>query len=178
MVDARLSGHRVVIVGGSGRLGRPVALAASALGADLLLAGRDVRRLEWTAAEIDGRVEVRHVDPADDASTESFARQAGAADHLVSVATEWGYGPEGFEWAPAPVTEIGGVVLLAWHLDVRGSLTVVPGPESVVSRLVCALASAAAPVRVNVVSPGAARDVVPAVLDLFTSTTTAAVVSA
>ncbi|MFF0298198.1 SDR family oxidoreductase [Kitasatospora sp. NPDC004614] len=172
-----LTGRRVVVVGAGSRTGRLLAHAASAAGAELVLAGPDPRKLEWTAGELAGPSTVVPVDLADEASIEALAARAGRVDHLVSTAAMPANGPlEELELADirrAFDAKVIGPMLLAKHLAGQfaedGSMTFFsgvaawrPAPARTVMAttngalafLVQALAVELAPVRVNAVSPG------------------------
>ncbi|MER8183884.1 SDR family oxidoreductase [Kitasatospora sp. NPDC094015] len=123
-----LAGRRVVVIGAGSHTGRALALAASAAGADLVLAGPDPRKLEWTAgelagtgaADLPGRVEVARVDLTDEASIAELAAVVGPFDHLVSTAAMPANGPLA-ELEPAAVrrafdAKVIGPLLLAKHL--------------------------------------------------------------
>ncbi|MFI1562867.1 SDR family oxidoreductase [Streptomyces sp. NPDC020490] len=177
-LDARfLDGRRLVVIGAGSRTGRLIARAASAAGADLVLAGPDPRKLEWTAGELAGPALVAPVDLADEDSIARLARRTGAFDHLVSTAAMPANGPlADLELAAvqrAFAAKVIGPLLLAKHLagqaDAGGSFTFFsgvaawrPAPERTVMAttngalafLVQALAVEIAPVRVNAVSPG------------------------
>ncbi|MEV4611657.1 SDR family oxidoreductase [Kitasatospora sp. NPDC049258] len=176
-----LEGRRVVVIGAGSHTGRRLALAASAAGADLVLAGPDPRKLEWTAGELAGepagRAEVVQVDLADEASIAELAAVVGRFDHLVSTAAMPANGPLA-ELEPAAVrrafdAKVIGPLLLAKHLGGQvaegGSFTFFsgvaawrPAPARTVMAttngalafLVQALAVEIAPARVNAVSPG------------------------
>ncbi|MEU5098736.1 SDR family oxidoreductase [Streptomyces sp. NPDC020996] len=172
-----LDGRRLVVIGAGSRTGRLIARAASAAGADLVLAGPDPRKLEWTAGELTGPALVAPVDLADEDSIARLARQTGAFDHLVSTAAMPANGPlADLDLAAvqrAFAAKVIGPLLLAKHLAgqaaVGGSFTFFsgvaawrPAPERTVMAttngalafLVQALAVEIAPVRVNAVSPG------------------------
>ncbi|GAB2727065.1 SDR family oxidoreductase [Kitasatospora kifunensis] len=176
-VPATLQGQRLVVVGAGSRTGRLLAQAASAAGADLVLAGPDPRKLEWTAGEVSGPAEVIPVDLADERSIAEFAARVGRFDHLVSTAAMPANGPladlelEAIQRAFA--AKVVGPLLLAKHLAGQvaenGSFTFFsgvaawrPAPARTVMAttngalafLVQALAVELAPVRVNAVSPG------------------------
>ncbi len=176
-MSASLSGRRLAVVGAGSRTGRHLARAASAAGAELVLAGPDPRKLEWTAGELAGPATVLPLDLTDEASIEAFAARAGHLDHLVSTAGLPANGPLA-ELQLADVrkafdAKVIGPLLLAKHLAGRiaqdGSLTFFsgvaawrPAPARTVMAttngalafLVQALAVEIAPVRVNAISPG------------------------
>ncbi|MDQ0942315.1 SDR family oxidoreductase [Streptomyces sp. V1I1] len=172
-----LDGRRLIVVGAGSHVGRQLAAAASAAGAELVLAGPDAGKLEATAVALAGPARIQPVDLADEDSIAALAAQAGAFDHLVSTAAMPANGPVAtLELAAvqrAFAAKVIGPLLLAKHLagqvNEGGSFTFFsgvaawrPAPERVVmattngalSFLVEALAVELAPVRVNAVSPG------------------------
>lgn len=172
-----LDGRRLIVVGAGSHVGRQLAGAASAAGAELVLAGPDAAKLGATAAGLAGPARIQPVDLADEDSIAALAAQAGSFDHLVSTAAMPANGPVArLELAAvqrAFAAKVIGPLLLAKHLagqaNEGGSFTFFsgvaawrPAPERVVmattngalSFLVEALAVELAPVRVNAVSPG------------------------
>ncbi|MFE9841636.1 SDR family oxidoreductase [Streptomyces goshikiensis] len=173
-----LDGRRIIVVGAGSHIGRHLARAASAAGAEVLLAGPSTAKLEATAATLAAPAAgIHRVDLADEESIAALAARAGAFDHLVSTAAMPANGPvSGLALDSvrrAFDAKVIGPLLLAKHLagQVRpgGSFTFFsgvaawrPAPERVVmattngalSFLVEALAVELAPVRVNAVSPG------------------------
>lgn len=178
MLDATpLKGQRLVVVGAGSRTGRALAKAAWAAGAALVLAGPDPRKLEWTAGELSGPLEVLPLDLADERSISDFAGLVGGFDHLVSTAAMPANGPlrdlELADVQRAFSAKVIGPLLLAKHLAGQvskgGSFTFFsgvaawrPAPARTVMAttngalafLVQALAVEIAPIRVNAVSPG------------------------
>ncbi|MFF5407013.1 SDR family oxidoreductase [Streptomyces misionensis] len=175
--SAFLKGRRLVVVGAGSRTGCRLAQAASAAGADLVLAGPDPRKLEWTAGELSGPSEVIPVDLADEATIAALSRRVGRFDHLISTAAMPANGPlkdlQLVDVQRAFAAKVVGPLLLAKHLGGQvadaGSFTFFSGVAAwrpVPSRtvmattngalafLVQALAVEIAPVRVNAVSPG------------------------
>ncbi|GAA2785711.1 SDR family oxidoreductase [Kitasatospora paracochleata] len=173
-----LAGRRLVVIGAGSHTGRHLARTAAERGAELVLAGPDPRRLEWTAGELPGpAAAVVPVDLADEASIAALADAVGPFDHLVSTAAMPANGPlaelELADIQRAFAAKVIGPMLLAKHLagQVRegGSFTFFsgvaawrPAPARTVMAttngalafLVQALAVELAPVRVNAVSPG------------------------
>lgn len=172
-----LGGRRLVVVGAGSHTGRLLAGAASAAGAELVLAGPDVRKLERAARELPGPAEVIPVDLADERSIAALAAGAGRFDHLVSTAAMPANGPlaelDLADVQRAFAAKVIGPLLLAKHLAGQvaegGSFTFFsgvaawrPAPARTVMAttngalafLVQALAVEIAPVRVNAVSPG------------------------
>jgi NAD(P)-dependent dehydrogenase (short-subunit alcohol dehydrogenase family) len=80
-LDQRL----VVVIGGSSGIGYQIALQARALGARLIIAGRDPARLARAAAGLGGAVQAEAVDAHDQAALEAFLAALPAADHIVSM---------------------------------------------------------------------------------------------
>ncbi|MFJ5234912.1 SDR family oxidoreductase [Kitasatospora sp. NPDC088391] len=176
-MSASLEGRRLVVVGAGSRTGRLLAHTAAAAGAELVLAGPDPRKLEWTAGELPGPSAVLPLDLTDEPSIEAFAARVGRIDHLVSTAALPANGPladlRTADIRRAFDAKVIGPLLLAKHLAGRiaedGSLTFFsgvaawrPAPARTVMAttngalafLVRALAVELAPVRVNAVSPG------------------------
>ncbi|MER5639327.1 SDR family oxidoreductase [Kitasatospora sp. NPDC002227] len=173
----RLDGQRLIVVGAGSRTGSLIARAASAVGAELVLAGPDPRKLEWTAGELAGRAEVVPVDLAEESTIAALAERVGRFDHLVSTAAMPANGPlaelELADVQRAFAAKVIGPLLLAKHLAGQaaehGSFTFFsgvaawrPAPARTVMAttngalafLVQALAVEIAPLRVNAVSPG------------------------
>ena len=87
--DFRLDGRRILVTGASLGIGRAVALAAAASGAEVVLAARRREGLEAVAAEIaaaGGRAGVLPFDAADPAAIRGAIAAAGALDGLVNNA--------------------------------------------------------------------------------------------
>ncbi|TVT33121.1 SDR family oxidoreductase [Amycolatopsis rhizosphaerae] len=172
-----LTGRRLIIIGAGSHTGRLLARTAAAEGAELVLAGPDPRKLEWTAGEISSPVTVAPVDLADEESIAGLAAKAGRFDHLVSTAAMPANGPVA-ELDLAAVqrafsAKVIGPLLLAKHLAGQvaedGSFTFFSGvaawrpspgravmatANGALAFLVEALAVELAPVRVNAISPG------------------------
>ena len=168
-----LAGKKVVVVGGSSGIGLSTAEMARREGADVIIASRNVERLEKAAEALDARG--IPADVTNDDSVAKLFRTCGSVDHVVVTAAQLRTGPfksvsmedvrgtmEGKFW---------GAWRVARHAEIRagGSLTLVSGFLSVRPRPNSAIVSAAngaleslsralalelAPVRVNCVSPG------------------------
>jgi NAD(P)-dependent dehydrogenase (short-subunit alcohol dehydrogenase family) len=168
-----LAGKKVVVVGGSSGIGLATAEMAKREGADVIIASRNVERLDKVAEALNA-IAI----PADVTSDDSVAnlfRSCGPVDHVVVTAAQLRTGPfktvsmedvrgtmEGKFW---------GAWRVAKHAEIRvgGSLTLVSGFLSLRPRPNSAIVSAAngaleslsralalelAPMRVNCVSPG------------------------
>jgi NAD(P)-dependent dehydrogenase (short-subunit alcohol dehydrogenase family) len=178
---ASLMGKKIVIVGGSSGIGLGVAAAALQRGAEILIAGRSLAKLQ--AAEqvlaAGGRVTGVVADMTNEADVAQLFDRTGVFDHLVSTA---GTLPPG---DPIGDTDLAaargfvdnkllGAVMLAKHasrtLPAGGSMTFTSGINkdrppipggAVVSAIAGsfsyfarALALELAPTRINIVSPG------------------------
>ena len=92
-----LEGKTAVVTGASSGIGRAIALALSAEGADLYLVGRDQRRLEGVAAEAAGEAIVHPADLDGDGAVERLARAVeqgpGRLDVLVYSHGRFSAGP-------------------------------------------------------------------------------------
>jgi NAD(P)-dependent dehydrogenase (short-subunit alcohol dehydrogenase family) len=93
-MDLQLAGKRALITGGSRGIGRQVARALVAEGADVAIAARDPERLAAAARELTGggRVITAVLDTGDDdsvvAAVELVRRELGGIDILVNCAAE------------------------------------------------------------------------------------------
>src|ERR1700716_2800954 len=168
-----LAGKKVVVVGGSSGIGLATAELAKREGADVIVASRNVDRLDAVATRLNA-IAI----PADVTSDESIAglfRRCGPVDHVVVTAAQLRTGPfktVSMEDVHATMeTKFWGAWRVARAADIRpgGSLTLVSGFLSIRARPNSAIVSAAngaleslaralalelAPVRVNAVSPG------------------------
>jgi NAD(P)-dependent dehydrogenase (short-subunit alcohol dehydrogenase family) len=91
--EPELAGQTVVVVGGSAGIGLETARRARAEGADIILTGRDPRRLEGAAAEV-GAERTAAFDATDSTSLRSFFHDLPAPiDHVMVTAGGPSYGP-------------------------------------------------------------------------------------
>ncbi len=84
---ASLRDARVVIIGGSSGIGLGAARLLSALGAVVIIAGRDAGRLARAGAALGGRVSGEAVDAGSAASCAALFARIGRFDHLVLTLT-------------------------------------------------------------------------------------------
>ena len=178
---ATLKGKKVVVVGGSSGIGLGVAKAALENGAEVVIVGRSVEKLQAAEKTLGGHGGVTSIaaDMTKEPDIASLFDQVGAFDHLVSTA---GTAPPNFPIGQTDMdfvrgfvdNKLIGAVMLAKHaagtLKTGGSMTFTSGINkdrppipggSVVSAIagsfsyfVRALAQELGPTRVNVVSPG------------------------
>ena len=80
-----LTGKMALVTGASSGIGRAIALALSARGADLYLVGRHRGRLEDVAAEAAGEALVHPADLDDDGEVDQLARSAGQGSGRLDV---------------------------------------------------------------------------------------------
>jgi len=168
-----LAGKKVVVVGGSSGIGLATAELAKREGADVILASRNVERLDAVAARLNA-IAI----PADVTSDESVVnlfRRCGPVDHVVVTAAQLKTGP--FKsvamadvhatmeskfwgaWRCARFAEIkpgGSLTLVSGFLSIRPrpNSAIVGAANGALESLTRSLALDLAPVRVNCVSPG------------------------
>jgi NAD(P)-dependent dehydrogenase (short-subunit alcohol dehydrogenase family) len=167
-----LTGKKVVVVGGSSGIGLATAELAKREGADVIVASRNVDRLDAVANRLNA-IAI----PADVTSDDSVAdlfRRCGPVDHVVvtaqlrsgpfkTVSMEdvratmeskfWG------AWRVARAADIrpgGSLTLVSGYLSIRPrpSAAIVGATNGALESLARSLALELAPVRVNAVSPG------------------------
>jgi NAD(P)-dependent dehydrogenase (short-subunit alcohol dehydrogenase family) len=176
-----LNDQRIVVLGGTSGIGLAVAQAAAAEGARVVVASRDLTRIEQALATLPASAEGRALDLQDAVAVEAFFAAIGAFDHLVYTAGEslrlspleetdvadarrffdlryWG-AYTAAKWAHGRIRPGGSMVFTSGVAGAR------PGPGWAVAASICAamegltraLAVELAPVRVNIVSPGVVK---------------------
>jgi len=92
---AKLNGAKVVVIGGASGVGFAVAAAALEAGAEVVVGSSQTPRIEAAAGKLGRGARGLTVDVKDEASVAAFFEGAGAFDHLVFTAGDWGglYGP-------------------------------------------------------------------------------------
>jgi NAD(P)-dependent dehydrogenase (short-subunit alcohol dehydrogenase family) len=168
-----LKGKKVVVVGGSSGIGLATAEMAKREGADIIIASRNVARLDAIAEKLNA-IAI----PADVTSDDSVAtlfKRCGPVDHVVVTAAQLRTGP--FKtvsmedvrstmeckfwgaWRVAKSAEIrpgGSLSLVSGYLSIRPrpNSAIISAANGALESLARALALEMAPVRVNAVSPG------------------------
>jgi NAD(P)-dependent dehydrogenase (short-subunit alcohol dehydrogenase family) len=168
-----LAGKKVVVVGGSSGIGLATAELAKREGADVIVASRNVDRLDAVATRLNA-IAI----PADVTSDESIAdlfRRCGSVDHVVVTAAQLRTGPfktvamddvratmESKFWGAwrvarsADIRPGGSLTLVSGFLSIRPrpNSAIVGAANGAIESLARSLALELAPVRVNAVSPG------------------------
>ncbi len=177
-----LDGQRAVVFGGGSGAGLAAAKRLAKEGADVIIAGRDVEKLDAVKKESNGRITTRAVDGKDLAAVTAFFKEVGAFDHLVITAGQTNRGGsflhditdktfrdtfDGKFWVQVSVAQAG-----ARHLRPGGSVTFFSGGANrralkgmtniaavngALDAIVPTLALELAPTRVNSISPGTLR---------------------
>ena len=168
-----LKGKKVVVVGGSSGIGLATAELAKGEGADVIIASRNVERLDAVANRLNA-VAIP-ADVTSDASVTELFRRCGAADHVVVTAAQLRTGPfrtvamEDVRatmeakfwgaWRVARAAEFrpgGSLTLVSGYLSVRPrpNSAIIGAANGALESLARSLALELAPVRVNAVSPG------------------------
>jgi NAD(P)-dependent dehydrogenase (short-subunit alcohol dehydrogenase family) len=88
---AKLHGAKVVVIGGASGVGFAVAQAALEAGAEVVVGSSQAARIEGAAEKLGHGAKGLVVDVKDEASVASFFDAAGAFDHLVFTAGDWGH---------------------------------------------------------------------------------------
>lgn len=173
-----LSGQRILIVGGASGIGYAVAEAAIGDGAEVVIGSTNAEKVNAAAAKLGATGAV--TDVKDEDSVAAFFAGAGAFDHIVTTAGDWG-GVRGKTLAELDLAaartafdvRFWGAVALAKHgaASIRegGSIVVTDGtfahlPQKggvvssaaagAIEHLARAMAVELAPIRVNCVCPG------------------------
>jgi NAD(P)-dependent dehydrogenase (short-subunit alcohol dehydrogenase family) len=88
---AKLHGAKVVVIGGASGVGFAVAQAALEAGAEVVVGSSQAARIEAAAEKLGHGAKGLVVDVKDETSVASFFDAAGAFDHLVFTAGDWGH---------------------------------------------------------------------------------------
>src|SRR3981189_1464967 len=168
-----LAGKKVVVVGGSSGIGLSTAEKAKREGADVIIASRNVQRLDAGADKLNAIAIPADV-TSDDSGAKLF-RACGPVDHVVVTAAQLRSGPfktvsmedvrstmEGKFWGAwrvaraADIRAGGSLTLVSGYLSIRPrpNSAIVGAANGAIESLARSLALDLAPVRVNAVSPG------------------------
>ena len=178
-----LDGTRIVIIGGTSGIGRAVAQAAIAEGAEVVVGSSQAANVETATRQLGNRASGHAINVRDEDSVAAFFGQAGPFDHLVFTAGDWGgRGPRVMTetdltkaadlyavryWGALatikhglPQMREGGSVTLTngmiAHRPRKGT-ALSTGMAGGIEHLTRGLAVDLAPIRVNTVCPGAIR---------------------
>jgi NAD(P)-dependent dehydrogenase (short-subunit alcohol dehydrogenase family) len=88
---AKLNGAKVLVIGGASGVGFAVAAAALEAGAQVIVGSSQASRIEAAARALGHGAVGRVVDVKDETSVAAFFEAAGAFDHLVFTAGDWGH---------------------------------------------------------------------------------------
>jgi len=88
---AKLDGKRVVVIGGASGVGYAVAEAARDAGAEVVVGSSQLARIEAAASKLGQGARALSVDVRDEGAVAAFFDAAGAFDHLVFTAGDWGH---------------------------------------------------------------------------------------
>jgi NAD(P)-dependent dehydrogenase (short-subunit alcohol dehydrogenase family) len=178
-----LDGKRIVIIGGSSGIGLAVAKGAIAEGAEVVVGSSQAGNVETATRQLGNRASGHAINVRDEDTVAAFFGQAGAFDHLVFTAGDWGgRGPRVMtetDFAKAAdlyaVRHWGALATIKFGLPQMregGSITLTNGMIAHRPRKGTALSTAMAggiehltrglavdlaPIRVNAVCPGAIR---------------------
>ncbi len=168
-----LADKKVVVVGGSSGIGLSTAEMAKREGAEVIIASRNVERLDKAAGKLNATAIPAEV-TSDDSIAKLFQR-CGPVDHVVVTAAQLRTGPfktvamedvrttmEGKFWGAwrvaqqAQIRPAGSLTLVSGFLSVRPrpNSAIVSAANGALESLAKALALELVPVRVNCVSPG------------------------
>ncbi|QTF08609.1 SDR family oxidoreductase [Brenneria izadpanahii] len=175
-MHTKLTGQKVLVVGGSSGLGLAIAKAFAGEEADVTIASRNQAKLQAAAAEIGHGAHTAVLDTTDNAGVEAFFAQAGNFDHVVISAAQTPGGPvrqlpladanaamNSKFWGAyhvaraAKINERGTLTFISGFLSVRPGNWVLQGAiNAALESLGRGLALELAPqkIRVNTVSPG------------------------
>jgi NAD(P)-dependent dehydrogenase (short-subunit alcohol dehydrogenase family) len=174
--------RKIVIVGGAQGLGREVATHYAALGAEVVITGRDLAKAQTAAREIGGKTRALAFDLAETESIRPSLESVDSLDSLVMTAIQRDEnGPRDFDIGRAKYlvmmklvgyletihvllprfpTGAGSIVLFggtAYYRPYPGSVTV-STVNGGISGMMHSLTTEIAPIRVNAIHPGVVND--------------------
>ena len=176
-LGADLKNQRVLVIGGSSRMGLEVARLTAALGAEVLISSRSEAKLKAAAAQLTGNIQIYTADAAIAASAEQLLKDLAPLDHIVVTASSNASATSIVDTSPAIAQAAFSRLWMCYHVlhyaagVVRssGSITLLSGSSGrrptvgygvwgslhgSIEALARAAALELAPIRVNIVSPG------------------------
>ncbi len=180
---SNLKNQRVLVVGGRSGIGYAVAEAALAQGAEVIIASRNMEKLEAAKTRLGGKTSIAQVDATDPASVQAMLSKLGAIDHMVVTTHDSGDALSGamrlleeidldqaaiyFKsrfWAKFICTKFAvphlsshGSIVLTSGVVARGYVpnhSLLAGNNSAVEAFARKVAVEIGPKRINVISPG------------------------
>lgn len=89
--NGKLSGKRVVVIGGTSGIGLAVAAGALEEGAEVRVGSSQEAKIERARAHLSGQVSGETIDVQNEASIRNFFDKVELFDHLVYTAGDWGH---------------------------------------------------------------------------------------
>jgi NAD(P)-dependent dehydrogenase (short-subunit alcohol dehydrogenase family) len=173
-----IEGKKIIVIGGGSGIGFAVAKKAVEAGAEVVIASRDLTRLQAAAELMGGRVRVEQIDVSDEKSVTDFFHKVGEFDHLAAtikprlpsgrfLQNEMAAVQAAFDakfWgqyrlarhAAQYVRKNGSIIFTSGIASIRSYLgySAVSAMNAATEALAKALAIELAPIRVNTVCPG------------------------
>lgn len=171
-----LVGQRVLIIGGSSRMGLAVARQSTALGAEVIISSRSMDKLQAAAAELKSGVQTYAADASKIEEAEQLMKELAPLDHIIVTASSSGSASSIIATSPASAQAAFSRFWLSYHVlhfapdkvRLSGSITLLSGSSGrrpvvgygvwgtlhgSIEALARSAALELAPIRVNVVSP-------------------------
>ena len=180
---SNLKDQRILVIGGRSGIGYAVAEAALAQGAEVIIASRNMDKLEDARTRLGGNTSIAQVDATDPASVQSMFDKLGTIDHMAVTTHDSGDALSGamrsleeidLEWAEIyfksrfwaklictklaiPHLSTHGSIVLTSGVVARGYVpnhSLLAGNNSAVEAFARKVAVEIGPKRINVISPG------------------------
>ena len=174
---ANLQNQRVLIVGGSSRMGLEVARQTAAKGASVIISSRSADKLQAAAAELSSVVQIYAADASKMDEAERLMKDLAPLDHIVVTAASSGSASSIVDTSPTDAQNAFSRFWLSYHVlhfapgmvRLSGSITLLSGSSGrrpvagygvwgtlhgSIEALARSAALELAPIRVNVISPG------------------------
>lgn len=175
--ETNLQNQRVLVIGGSSRMGLEVARQAAALGAEVILSSRSADKLQAAAAELKSVVQTYAADASKSDEAERLMNNLAPLDHIVVTASSNISASSIIDTSPASAQAAFSRFWLSYHVlhfapgKVRssGSITLLSGSSGrrpvvgygvwgtlhgSIEAMARSAALELAPIRINVVLPG------------------------